>query len=556
VGDDDEIAEIAPIRSKESIVPVTAPLWPFRILALVGAVIQGRDQLSSQNWKLWAALGIVNLYTVIVVVRPIPPRDDVGVRVRIIFEQALITALVMFTGGWLSPIALCLIPSAMVAGFSIGTVFAAQLSASTVIVVSVQHLTGSNPAVDVRDVVIWAALIGTVVFTSGLSQRASADAARQREVANVRVSRLAEANSLLFALQRVAQSMPASLDLDDVVDSTLTRVASLVPSDTLALYLLNEAEGRLDLFRNLGSPTPGFISLDALPATIRPALESPRTVRSAHLPAHTGLSADGASAIYTALRARGAVLGLLVIECDRPDAHTQQHSEIVHGLAEAFGIAIDNARLFRQIRAASANEERARIARDLHDHIGSSLAFLGFEVDRAQELARQGIPVDPVLGELREHVTGVIHEIRETLHDLRTDVTDERDLPAVLREHLERVAARSNLEATAHIAVSFRPVRAVEREIWQIALEAITNVERHAHARRMSVEYQTHDRHVLLRIGDDGVGLNTTVPATDRYGMVGMSERAERIGATLRSESPASGGTTITLELVADEPTG
>jgi signal transduction histidine kinase len=112
------------------------------------------------------------------------------------------------------------------------------------------------------------------------------------------------------------------------------------------------------------------------------------------------------------------------------------------------------------------------------------------------------------------------------------------------------------VEATAHIAVTFRPARAVEREIWQIALEAITNVERHAHAQRMSVEYQTHDRHVLLRVSDDGVGLNTAVPATDRYGMVGMRERAERIGATLRSESPSSGGTTITLELVADEPTG
>ncbi|TPW14862.1 MAG: ATP-binding region ATPase domain-containing protein [Acidimicrobiaceae bacterium] len=533
--------------------PVTAPLWPFRILALLGASVQGRDQFTSDNWQLWAAMAAATVYTIFIIVRPIAHRDDLRVRFRVVLEQALITALVMLTGGWLSPLALCLIPSAMVAGFSAGTIFAAQLASSTVVVVSVQHLTETDPSVGARDVVLWAALIGTVVFTSGLSQRASADAARQREAANVRVSRLAEANSLLFALQRVAQSMPASLDLDEVVDSTFKRVSSLVQADTVALYLLNETDRRLELFRNIGSVAPPMVQMAALPAAIRPAIESPRTVRSAHLPPGGGLSLEAASAVYSGLRARGSLLGLLAIECDRPDALTQQHSEIVHGLAEAFGIAIDNARLFRQIRAASANEERARIARDLHDHIGSSLAFLGFEVDRAQELAARGSPVGPVLGELRDHLTGVINEIRETLHDLRTDVTDERDLAAVLGDHLARVRSRGTLDARCQVETEFRPPRPVEREIWQIALEAITNVERHARASYALVEYSTSRGHVFLRITDDGVGLNSTSPPTDRYGMVGMRERAARIDATLRVEPAAGGGTIVTLELQTDE---
>jgi signal transduction histidine kinase len=561
VGDDDEIDAAAPPVStpaghdgrRDLAAPVSAPLWPFRLLALAGAIVQGRHEFTSDNWQLWAAMAITAAYTAFVIVRPIPHHDDLRIRFRIVLEQVLITALVMLTGGWLSPLALCLIPSAMVAGFSAGTIFAAQLSASTVVVVSVQHLTENDSTVVLRDVVLWAALIGTVVFTSGLSQRASADAARQRELANVRVSRLAEANSLLFALQRVAQSMPASLDLDEVVDSTFKRVASLVPADTLALYLLNEPDHRFELFRNMGSVAPPVVPLPSLAAAIRPAIDSPRTVRSAHLPAGGGITADASSGIYTALRARGSLLGLLAIECDRPDALTQQHSEIVHGLAEGFGIAIDNARLFRQIRASSANEERARIARDLHDHIGSSLAFLGFEVDRAQELAARGTPLGPVLGELREHLTGVINEIRETLHDLRTDVTDDRDLPAVLRDHLARVTSRGDLEFTCEVTASFRPPRPVEREIWQIALEAITNVERHARATRGHVDYRAADGRVFLRVTDDGVGLNSGSPATDRYGMVGMRERAERINATLRVDSGPDGGTSVTLELHTDE---
>lgn len=533
------------------VAPISAPLWPFRVLALAGAVVQGRDELTSDNWQLWGALAVSALYTVALVVRPIPHLDDLHVRFRVVLEQALFTALVMLTGAWLSPLALFLIPSAMIAGFAVGTAFAAQLAASTVVVVSVQFLNDDDASAVLGDVVLWAALLGTVVFTSGLSQRASADAARQRDAANVRVSRLAEANSLLFALQRVAQSMPASLDLDDVVDSTFTRIASLVPADTLALYFLNDNDRQLELFRNVGRVVPRVVLLDDVPAAIRPAIHSPRTVRGAHLSPMGGLSAQAASGVYTALRARGSTIGLLAIECDVPDAHSQQQSEIVHGLAEAFGIAVDNARLFRQIRAASANEERARIARDLHDHIGSSLAFLGFEVDRAQELEARGDAVGPVLGELREHLTGVISEIRETLHDLRTDVTDQRDLAVVLHDHLGRVRSRSALSTSLDIDAAFRPPRPVEREVWQVALEAITNVERHAHATTMHVEYRTSARRLFLRVSDDGVGLNSGPTPADRYGMVGMRERAERINATLAVQ-PASAdgrGTTVTLDL-------
>ena len=220
---------------------------------------------------------------------------------------------------------------------------------------------------------------------------------------------------------------------------------------------------------------------------------------------------------------------------------------IVHGLAEPFGIAIDNARLFRQLRSASANDERRRIARDLHDQVGSSLAFLGFEVDRATHLAAQGEPMEATLTELRGHLTTVINDIRETLHDLRTDVTDERDLPATLRDHLARVSDRRRLATELEVDATFRPPRQVERELWQIALEAITNVEKHAQATTVRVAFTARENRAVLRISDDGIGLNTSAPRADRYGMVGMRERAEGIGASLRVESPASGGTSVTV---------
>ena len=535
--------------------PITAPVWPFRFLALAGALVQGRDELSWDNWRLVGALIVAGAYAVLATVRPLPHRDDARARFRLVIEQALHTSLVLLTGAWSSPMALCLIPTAMVAGFAAGAMFAAELAAASFAVITVQHLTDIGAANGFQDALLWAGLLGVVAFTSGLSQRATIDAARQKELALVRVSRLAEANSLLFALQRVAQSMPASLDLDDVVDSTIKRVQSLVPSESISLHLANDTDHKLELFRSVGSLVQTDVRLDDPPAIIRSAIDAPRTVRVARITPGSGLSTGAQSGIYAALRARGRLIGLLAVESDAPDAHTQQHSEILHGLAEAFGIAIDNARLFRQIRSASANEERGRIARDLHDQVGSSLAFLGFEVDRAQELAARGHQMEPVLVELRGHLTTVINDIRETLHDLRTDVTEDRDLPTTLRHHLARVTDRRDLQSKLELDVreDARPTRNTERELWQIALEAITNVEKHARANLVTVRYSARPGHASLSVRDDGIGLNTGAGRADRYGMIGMRERAEAIGAVLRVESPPAGGTVgtiVTVELI------
>jgi signal transduction histidine kinase len=534
-----------------TLAPITAPLWPFRFLALVGALIQGRNDFSWDRWHVGAAFVAATVYAIVTTIRPIPHRDDSRVRFRIVIEQALHTSLVLLTGAWTSPMALCLIPTAMVAGFAAGTVFAVELAVGSFAVITLQHLADVGVADGFQEALLWAGLLGLVAFTSGLSQRATIDAARQKELALVRVSRLAEANSLLFALQRVAQSMPASLDLDDVVDSTIKRVQSLVPSESISLHLANDTDHRLELFRSVGSMVQADVRLDDPPAIIRSAIEAPRTVRLARITPGTGLSSGAQSGIYAALRARGRLIGLLAVESETPDAHTQQHSEILHGLAEAFGIAIDNARLFRQIRSASANEERGRIARDLHDQVGSSLAFLGFEVDRAQELAAQGHSMEQVLVELREHLTTVINDIRETLHDLRTDVTDDRDLPTTLRHHLARVTDRRDLQNKLDLDLrdGTRPTRNTERELWQIALEAITNVEKHARATLVTVRYATRPGQVSLSVRDNGIGLNTTAGRADRYGMIGMRERAEAIGAVLRVESPSEGGTVVTVEL-------
>jgi signal transduction histidine kinase len=86
----------------------------------------------------------------------------------------------------------------------------------------------------------------------------------------------------------------------------------------------------------------------------------------------------------------------------------------------------------------------------------------------------------------------------------------------------------------------------VERELWRIAQEAITNVERHARATSVTVRWETDGRNGLLEIIDDGLGLAaTSAGRPDSYGILGMRERATIIGATLEIESAPGAGTTV-----------
>lgn len=524
------------------------PLWPFRLAALAGAWISAADELSD-GWRLAVVGALVTVYGLARCVRPIRPHDEPATRRAVALEIAFHALAVLATTAWASPFALCLIPVAMLAAFSCGARFAGVATGLTVVAVTTGHVVEFDAAAGARDGAIWAMLLAVVVFTGGVTHRAATDAAREQRDAGDRMARLAEANSLLFALQRVAQTLPASLDLDDVLDTTLRRVRAMIPHDAIAVYLVDADGAHLHPIRSAGLPAPRELAVGTLPPGVQRAFDSPRTVRLDTVGEGEGVTATARSGLYAVLRARGSTVGLVAVESDRPGAFGQQQAEILHGLTEPFGVAIDNARMFRHIRTLAADEERARIARDLHDHIGSSLALAGFEVDRALALASGGGEVEPVLSDLRTHISAVVRDVRETLSDLRTEVTDERDLGTTVLAHLERVAARSGLQVTPDVRVSGRLPLVHERELWQIAREAVTNVERHAHARRLTVVVRESADGASLVVRDDGAGLPTTGLAPDRFGITGMRERADRIGARLTIRSEPGSGTEVRVDL-------
>jgi signal transduction histidine kinase len=144
----------------------------------------------------------------------------------------------------------------------------------------------------------------------------------------------------------------------------------------------------------------------------------------------------------------------------------------------------------------------------------------------------------------------VVREVRDTLYDLRTDVSQDRTVPMVLEEFAQRIRDRSGMEVNLHIDETARIPRLQERELWRIAQEAMVNAERHSHGSRIEVYWLSNGREAVAEVRDNGAGLPIgSAGRMDSYGMLGMRERAASIGAKLAVDSVPREGVTVRASL-------
>jgi signal transduction histidine kinase len=401
---------------------------------------------------------------------------------------------------------------------------------------------------DLRAVGQWAAEFVLVALVAGYTRRISGEADRQQSLALDRLGRLADANALLFSLHRVAQTLPASLDLTEVLDSTMHRLRDLFDFEAAAVLLYDETDRGWVTARREGTRLPSRFATNELPPALVLAIDEQRTIAELNLlsTGGPGLAPQMYSGIYAALRARGSVIGVVAIEHPEPDHFTDRDVELLNGFAEPAALAVDNARWFGRLRTVGAEEERTRIARDLHDRIGQSLAYLAFELDRIVKTDDRGDLVGPSLERLRDDVRDVIREVRDTLYDLRTDVSEDNDFLSVLNLYVSRVRERATIDIVVRSEETGRLPLAQEREMFRIAQEALANIEKHAEAHHVTINWQCAGHAAVLDISDDGKGFGEGhTGRLDSYGIIGMRERAASIGATLNVESEPGIGTRV-----------
>jgi signal transduction histidine kinase len=202
---------------------------------------------------------------------------------------------------------------------------------------------------------------------------------------------------------------------------------------------------------------------------------------------------------------------------------------------------------FAQVTAAQ-EEERQRIARELHDGLGPDLASLNLRMLTARKLLeREGHPVADEIEELAEQVRASMRDIRRLIHDLRPVALDELGLVPALREHLSRCGREHSLEVELEAEEGGRLPAAVETALFRFVQEAVNNVLRHAQARIVRVSLRRDGRQVELCVADDGQGFDTQLPRSGRQvGLWSMRERVEQLGGRFEVRSVPGQGTSVT----------
>ncbi len=250
---------------------------------------------------------------------------------------------------------------------------------------------------------------------------------------------------------------------------------------------------------------------------------------------------------------QGAVIGAFYLtEREGGEEFSAEDEARVKLLAGHAAIAIENARLFEASRELALAEERARLARELHDAMSQSLFSLSLSAQAAASLVeRQPERAIEEMSRVKELARVTMAELRSVVAGLRPADLEVDGLVAALRSQLSLLERAHGLDIV--VTVDGEPDLEPEQEhhVFRVVQEAVTNVLRHASASKVGVSITAKPGVLIAEVSDDGVGFDPEASAirSRRLGLTSMRERAERLGGRLTVESAPGKGTTVRLEV-------
>jgi two-component system, NarL family, sensor kinase len=372
--------------------------------------------------------------------------------------------------------------------------------------------------------------------------------------------RLASRTDELEVLSAIAEALNRSSDVQQALERTLSLVARLLGLRTGWVWLLDPDTGHfyvaaaqhlppylqqpvrmtghacwcIEAFQD-GSLTPRNIDVIEC-SRLRPAVKQ----HAVHLT--EGLRYHASIPLYFQQKP----LGIMNVTGPSWRKLTGEELRLLSTIADQVGIAIERARLAEQSAQGARAEERARIAREIHDTLVQGLTAIGLNLEGA--LAQLGDSPERA----RERLQRALDVSRESLEEARRSVLDLRAMPLAGRPLGEALAAlgrrfTSETGIRVHVrapAGSSFPAR-VEAELLRIAQEALANVRKHARAATVEIRLSRGGGSLTLSIRDDGQGFRVRRAPGSGVGILGMQERARVLGGGLRVTSRPGHGTSV-----------
>jgi two-component system, NarL family, sensor histidine kinase UhpB len=236
------------------------------------------------------------------------------------------------------------------------------------------------------------------------------------------------------------------------------------------------------------------------------------------------------------------------LRIDDVDAHYADTAALAH----SFNSMLDRLEFERRDsarRALTAQEqERLRIARELHDEVGQTLTAVAVEAERAAEASSDADRQSWL--RVAEWAQQSVDEVRRIARELRPEALDDLGLINAFIALCNRVAAQAEIELERRLPERLPPHSPeIDLVVYRVAQESLTNVMRHARASKAMVSLETHGDRLRLRVRDNGRGIAAAERGEAKTGLAGMRERAMLVGGSLTVSSEPGKGTEVELEV-------
>jgi two-component system sensor histidine kinase DegS len=388
-----------------------------------------------------------------------------------------------------------------------------------------------------------------------------------------------KAASRLRAINAVTAIVTGSLELEQILNGALDKVLEVTGLDAGLIFSLEKQPQELILIAYRGMSRESAAGVDRLelgegfcgrvaqsgePMVVRDSSRDPRLTRLAVQ--QEGLRGQ----IIVPLKSKGEVQGVLAVATRQTRQFLPEELELITAIGNQIGVAIENARLYENMRfyarqiTRAQEDERKRIARELHDDTIQALVALSRRLDALSTLSEQlPQPAMRYLQQLRELTTSALRNVRRFINDMRPPALDHLGLVPALEGLTSDLTEKEGIEVN-FIAEGERRRLTSEEELvlFRIAQEALNNVRRHSQASRVTIQMEFYPDGVRMTINDNGRGFRVPertgdLIATGKLGLIGMYERARLLNGTLSVQSEPDEGTTVIVDVpIRPDPRG
>lgn len=375
-----------------------------------------------------------------------------------------------------------------------------------------------------------------------------------------------DAASRFRMINAVTSIVTGSLDLEQVLSGALEKVLEVTRVQMAALFLLDQETGELVLTAHHGR-------VDAAPEAARlgrgegPTARAWQSAEPVVLDDVLGdLSAAGPECVrsYLAvpLKSGDHVLGVMTLGDSRSSRFAPPDVQLVASIGGQIGVAIENARLYENMRfyarqvTRAQEEERMRIARDLHDETIQMLIVMSRRIEAIAAMSEQ-LPVafKQLLVELQRTIADTLKGLRRFIQDLRPSTLDYLGLMAAVAGSINDLNEIDGIAADVEVeGVVRRLSPEQELGLFRIFQEALSNIRRHSGCTRILTEVSFEPDRIRMRITDNGCGFQVPdrvdgLVHSGRLGLIGMHERARILGGTLLIEASPGRGAAVSVEM-------